>query len=404
MAFLIRQLAVQFVVGLVLIIFLATPRDVEGIGDRLQIALPLAGWACAYATGQGVTYFGRYLILEVGIKGPKFLLGDLPINQRPNGGDMGFPSGHTAAATFGATALAQSCVRHSPTATAAVILGAGFTGASRMDADKHTIWQVLAGAVWGWLAQALVLARFDAWFRRVAMRLGGLIQRMRGLPAELTKIGFGVLLLAFLAQPAQAEFELGAYIGPQIAHDSNVDGNDPTGVGNFSIKAAWDGRSFENPLHYGVRATLWRNERFGWHFDFDHQKVYADDNTLATSGFTELEFTDGLNAVTVGPIWRWNFAQAPRLRSYAGVGAGLSLPYVEVQSTPTSTPTEGLEIGGPAVAWMAGLRYAINDRWAVFGEYKGTYHWIDVDLEGGGNLDTEIGTHAINIGVTYTWN
>lgn len=370
----------------------------------MQIALPLAGWACAYANGQGVTYLGRYLVLEVGIKGPKFLLGDLPINQRPSGGDMGFPSGHTAAAAFGATGLVRSCLKQSPTAQATVILAAGFTGASRMDAQRHTIWQVLAGAFWGWAAQILVLSQFDRLFRRCVTGIGKLLRSGKEMIWASTRVALLGLSLLALGQPAKAEFELGGYVGPQIAHDSNIRGTDPTGAGPFSFTAAWDGRSFENPLHYGIRGILWRTERFGWHLDFDHQKVYGDNATLASSGFPELEFTDGLNAVTAGPIWRWNYAKAPRLRSYAGIGAGLSLPYVEVQTAAGGTATDGLQIGGPAVAWMAGLRYSFNDNWAAFGEYKGTYHWIDVDLDGGGNLDTAIGTHAINIGLSYTWH
>ncbi|MEM6637150.1 MAG: phosphatase PAP2 family protein [Pseudomonadota bacterium] len=151
----------------VLLVLAAVSRFVpEKIGDNYQIALPLIGLGCAVAEGQGVRYFGRYLLLETFIKGPKYGLGDAEINKRPNGNDKGFPSGHTAAAAFGATALVQTCLKHSKTAQAAAILGAGFVGASRIEAGKHTIWQVLAGAVIGWLVQALSLVAFDRLVRR----------------------------------------------------------------------------------------------------------------------------------------------------------------------------------------------------------------------------------------------
>jgi|GEM_PF-3720029 len=78
---------------------------------------------------------GRYLLLEAAIKGPKFGLGDAPINQRPSGGGHGFPSGHTAATSFGATALVMGCLRDSPGAQALAVLSAGFVGGSRIDAD-----------------------------------------------------------------------------------------------------------------------------------------------------------------------------------------------------------------------------------------------------------------------------
>lgn len=153
---LLKQYKVTLIVFMVVSLFLISARNVERIGDHIQIALPLTGLACAVGSGQGLQYFGRYVLLEVGIKGPKYALGDAQINQRPNGSTRGFPSGHTAAATFGAVGLTQTCLRNSPAGQAIVIVAAGFTGASRMDAGQHTIWQVLAGALWGWLAQVMV--------------------------------------------------------------------------------------------------------------------------------------------------------------------------------------------------------------------------------------------------------
>jgi len=45
--------------------------------------------------------------------------------------------------------------------------------------------------------------------------------------------------------------------------------------------------------------------------------------------------------------------------------------------------------------------YKINDTWSVFGEYKFNYSMVDVDLKGGGDLQTDIVTNALNIGVNY---
>ncbi|THH36033.1 porin family protein [Aliishimia ponticola] len=207
----------------------------------------------------------------------------------------------------------------------------------------------------------------------------------------------------FGATQALAAPDISVYLGFQQAGNSDINGNDPAGVGAFSFPASWDGKSFEAPPHYGIRATWWQTERFGWAVDFNHTKIYGSDSTLASSGFSTLEFTDGLNNLTVGPVWRWPTADG-RWTPYAGVGAGIVIPHVEVQTAAAAPETLGYQVAGPSVAWNAGIQYAVNDRWAIFGEYKGTYSWIDADLDGGGSIDFEVDTHAINFGVTYRFN
>ncbi len=151
---------------LALAVALSAP-DAERIGDRLQIALPVAALGCAVATGGVGDYLLRLAVLEVGIHGTKAALGELELNRRPNGGGRGFPSGHTAAASFGAVRLVQHCVSASPLVQGAVLLAAAFTGASRIEAGAHDIWQVLAGALWGWLVAAA------GWRRKRRRAAGG---------------------------------------------------------------------------------------------------------------------------------------------------------------------------------------------------------------------------------------
>lgn len=152
--------------------------NVERIGDRLQIALPIAGLACAIGTGNAVPYFGRYVGLEVMIKGPKALLGALEINQRPNGGLSGFPSGHTAVATFGAAGLAKTCLAQSKQGQVVVYLAAAYVGGSRVESDKHYLFQTIAGALLGLGMQFLALR----WLDRLSCAVAGRIRRawMRG--------------------------------------------------------------------------------------------------------------------------------------------------------------------------------------------------------------------------------
>lgn len=127
------------------------PRQVERIGDRLQVALPMLAWGCAAANGKAGEYALRFVAMWVATHGSKHGLGQAEFNIRPNGGDLGFPSGHTSAAAFGASSLVHDCVAGNPVVQGVVIVSAGFVGASRIEADKHDVWQVLFGVLYGWI-------------------------------------------------------------------------------------------------------------------------------------------------------------------------------------------------------------------------------------------------------------
>ncbi|WP_420569484.1 phosphatase PAP2 family protein [Thalassovita sp.] len=398
-----------FLAGFVLLV---SGRNVERLGDHFQIALPLAGLACASMEGRSMQYLGRYVLLETIVKGSKFGLGDAKINQRPNGGNKGFPSGHTAAASFGATALITTCLKSSHAAQMIAVVAAGFVGTSRVDAGKHTPWQVLAGALVGWATQILALTAFDRMFRRAMRWCGRQIRTgRRHLHLQLGKlsviramISILSVLIVLSALPASADgWSVSVYTGPQSAPHSKVSGNDPAGVGTFDFTAGWRGKPLAMPPHYGVRATFWRSPTLGITADFNHTKVYADSDTLGpggtSGGFQVLEFSDGLNNLTFGVVRRWP-GHWNQLTPYAGASLGVAIPHVEVQTTPTAPRTYEYQLAGPSVAWMFGVSSSLNARWDMFAEYKGTFSQIHADLIGGGTLRTDIITNALNFGLT----
>lgn len=213
----------------------------------------------------------------------------------------------------------------------------------------------------------------------------------------------GLSAVLMIAQPLAAdEFSISVYTGYQTAPHSVVRGDDPAGAGPFEFTAGWEGRPFELPPHYGIRGTWWLNERFGLTADFNHTKVYADDETLAGSGFEVLEFSDGLNNLTFGAMWRWPEAWN-KITPYAGVSAGLVIPHVEVRSQTGAPTTFEYQVAGPSVAVVAGASYALNERWDLFGEYKGTYSKLKADLDGGGTLESDIITNALNFGLAFNF-
>lgn len=148
LALLARAQVIALVLALVVVV---TPPSARIHGDRLQVALPLLAWACAGSTGRQAAneFFLRYLTMVAITQSAKRGLGDAPINRRPSGSLQGFPSGHMSTAVLGASALVHECLRNAPGVAAGVIVAAGLVGASRIEAGKHDIWQVLAGAILG---------------------------------------------------------------------------------------------------------------------------------------------------------------------------------------------------------------------------------------------------------------
>ena len=113
-----------------------------------------------------------------------------------------------------------------------------------------------------------------------------------------------------------------------------------------------------------------------------------------------MEFTDGLNTLTLNAYRRWN-QQFGDFTPYVGGGVGVSVPHVEVITN--TSRTAGFQITGPAATWIAGASYPINDEWSVFGEYKGTYTLNKGDLDTGGTVETNVITNAVNVGVSFSF-
>ena len=198
---------------------------------------------------------------------------------------------------------------------------------------------------------------------------------------------------------AFAQVELSFYGGAQSAPASDISiRNDPF-IDDTDFRQAWEGRSASAPIYYGIRATRWQSPTFGYGLDFAHNKVYPKDDEMP-AGFDVLEFTDGLNTLTVNAYRRW-----PNLLGdvspYVGGGLGVSIPHVEV--TNGESETFGYQLTGPAATWIAGASYPISDQWAVFGEYKGTFSSNTAKLDSGGKLRSDIFTNAVNVGVSFNF-
>jgi lipid A oxidase len=197
--------------------------------------------------------------------------------------------------------------------------------------------------------------------------------------------------------PATAEMGVSVYGGFQTAPHSDIEVSDGP-----DFRAGWEGKSFEMPPYYGVRGTWWMTDlgkpNLGLSVDFTHAKVYADSETLSASGWSQFEFSDGINLLTLNALYRMPI-EGTKFVPYVGAGAGINVPHVEV--TRGSGRTFEYQLGGATVQAQAGVAYDFNESWSAFVEYKGNYSWVDVDIDSGASLKTNILTNAVNVGVSY---
>ncbi|CAD7056300.1 porin family protein [Pseudorhizobium halotolerans] len=201
---------------------------------------------------------------------------------------------------------------------------------------------------------------------------------------------------AVVAPASTGGWEFSVYGGYQTAPHSDIDVSDQA-----DFTAGWEGNSFEAPPYWGVRGTYWfdggRLSNLGLSLDFTHAKVYADDDTLTEAGWSRFEMTDGINLLTLNALYRFPI-EGSRFTPYVGAGVGINVPHIEV-TRPSGTTSE-YQFGGATLQAQAGVKFDITDRWAAFVEYKGNYSWIDVDIDNGASLQTELLTNAVNVGIS----
>ena len=205
------------------------------------------------------------------------------------------------------------------------------------------------------------------------------------------------LIFASLAGSVWAETEVSVYGGQQWASPSRVTVAGDSVIPDAVFDQDWAGYAYEWPIYVGARLTKWLPSDFGYGAEYVHNKAVPPDRVLP-AGYRALEFSDGLNSLTLNGYRRWPDALG-QFTPYVGVGAGISFPGVEIRYAGSNTYE--YQITGIAATWMAGLRYPLSQRWTGFAEYRGSYSTNLVRLETGGTLDTNIATGAINIGLNF---
>lgn len=121
-------------------------QTIERVGDVLLFAIPATALGSSLVIGdnEGTWQFTKGLLLNQALT-----LGLKEVINKPRpyeNGSNAFPSGHTSTAFQGASFIQQ---RYGWKYGLPAYVLAGFTGYSRIDAQRHDTWDVLAGAIVG---------------------------------------------------------------------------------------------------------------------------------------------------------------------------------------------------------------------------------------------------------------
>jgi lipid A oxidase len=245
---------------------------------------------------------------------------------------------------------------------------------------------------------------------------------MRALAAML-------LLVASGCAARRGEIALSAYAGRAWNSPSDLrlrrPGTDLTLEG-----VDLEDRSFEGPIHYGLRGTYWippsegdaREGRWGVMLDFTHAKAVVDEGEVVrqrgvrdgapvhgsfpvSDSIESYELSHGHNLLTLNAVRRWllpgdrDGTLRGSLRPYVGLGAGAAIPHVE--ATVAGVRTEEYQLVGWTAQGLAGLGVDLTRSLSAFVEYK--LNWADVDasLSGGGSVRQEIWTQQLLLGLTF---
>ena len=94
-------------------------------------------------------------------------------------------------------------------------------------------------------------------------------------------------------------------------------------------------------------------------------------------------------------------AVAKNTNALLGAGIGANIPHVEV-TRPSGTTSE-YQLGGVTGQLMLGVDYKFTDHISAFTEYKFNYSRLDVDIDSGDKLKTNILTNAVSFGLSYNF-
>lgn len=118
---------------------------IETVGDYLSVGIPLTAWVSTLAIGDTegqLDFYKSFGATFLTTQALKYTINE----ERPNGGDLSFPSGHSSSAFQGAAFIH---FRYGLKYAAVAYAAAAYVGYSRVVTDHHYTHDVIAGALIG---------------------------------------------------------------------------------------------------------------------------------------------------------------------------------------------------------------------------------------------------------------
>lgn len=252
-------------------------------------------------------------------------------------------------------------------------------------------------------------------------------------PPDRTRLAPACTIVALAAcailapHAARAEFAVIAYGGASLTADGNVRLEQSGGTQLTFHGVSWAGESRQRPIYYGFRGTWWlpRSPRWGVSLDYTHVKAIArvhrevgvsgtragapvDDREPLVQTFGALAFSHGLNLATVSAVYRRLPRSADgatdaaavrrRLQPYASLGAGVTVPHVEI--TTAGASADGYQVSGPAFVGGVGVDARLVGPVSALAEYRLSWARVKADLSPEGSVVLHPWTSHLALGLS----
>ncbi len=219
--------------------------------------------------------------------------------------------------------------------------------------------------------------------------------------------------------------ELSIFTGVALSQESDLRLEQNGGTDLTFHDVSFEGRDFNAPPYYGVRALWFPSEDSHWGFgaEFFHMKMYGEtDATVHVTGrrsgapvdakeridgtIQSFSLSHGLNYALGDIVHRWKPGHRGedflgRLEPYLGIGLGAVIPHVE--TTVDGRSHEGYQLHGPGVEGLAGVNISLAPHFGLMFEYKFTYANLDsLDIPGGAIEVTPLNHHFVT-GLTFSF-
>ena len=225
-----------------------------------------------------------------------------------------------------------------------------------------------------------------------------------------------LLLIAVMAIPCRAEWQVAAYLGDAHTQNAGVHiRQQPLGTDLLFRDVSYRGESFESPQYYGLRGGNFFTEHFGLETEFIHLKVFANlgrsvptRGTVAgvpTSGsfpmstfVQRFSVSHGMNMLLVNFVARKQFFPAPqerlgRLLINGRAGVGATIPRAETEIM--GLRDEHYQWARVALQFAGGAEVRLWRKLYALGEYKYTHSDERFRVSGGDATTLQRSHHGV---------